>query len=470
MLNKPKFMSPSTNMQDYTLDANADELWFSCITDGNEAIYAWRIQIYELNSGTLVYDTGMIADTNADADGAPKLPFVPINEKNQNVKFSVNIKNINKPPKGLVNSTEPYYWIISFWNSVDSTVSEPETGKKPEDFPTTQSCEEVFYLNPTPTLTLQYKKVNVDSTEGKYVDFENDVIFDSKEYFFKADYSVKSDIKIPVKRYGWKLIDKDSNQTLLDTISQNQVYGTSDNIICSYNGFVNGANYEIQACVETQNGLIIYSDKQTFSVSYNTTFLTSDFKTEVLTDEAAVINNWGESSVIGGSISGVYKYLESYPISEKNGNPTNSLYLEKDSKLLFDYGATSNLDIDESSHIVLSTQLHEAIDTELFLAEGLDNSGNELVRRLSYEDEKFIYTVKDANGVSVSEYKPVNAPGQYVWYVIVMPPYLEDDTSLIVSESIATNGLSPKTDLAPSENLMPSLGDWTLQNNQEDDV
>ena len=84
MLNKPKFMSPSINMYGNTvIDLNSDTLPFSCIVDGNEAIIRWQIVVSKLEDNAVVFDSG-IQERNT--------PFFPINNRNQNVIFNVNLK------------------------------------------------------------------------------------------------------------------------------------------------------------------------------------------------------------------------------------------------------------------------------------------------------------------------------------------------------------------------------------------
>lgn len=277
MLNKPKFMRPSTNMQECFIDTNLDDLSFSCIVDGNEAVYAWRIQIYRLGDNVLVYDTGKI--TKLESDVYSPL-FYPVNEKNQNEIFKINLKEhptetvptkdsdgkTISPDPIFSNLPEPYYWTIEFWNKSDI--------EKDNDA-TTKSCEEVFYANTTPKATLYYKK-NGDSKYTEFPDATKEVaVFGANEYVFKADYIQEEDV--PLKRYGWRLTDIDTGQVLLDTITQNQVYGTADNIICTYDGLLNSGNYSIELYIETQNNVTINTFPTRLMFHTETTYLSSDF-------------------------------------------------------------------------------------------------------------------------------------------------------------------------------------------------
>ena len=71
-------------MQECTIDVKNDKILFSCIVDGNESISAWRIKIYTLNDSALVLDTSKQTLSK---------PFYPIDSKNRNVVFEINLKD-----------------------------------------------------------------------------------------------------------------------------------------------------------------------------------------------------------------------------------------------------------------------------------------------------------------------------------------------------------------------------------------
>ena len=66
------------------IDAKSDRIPFSCIIDGNEAIYAWRISCRLIDDYSFVFDTGRIV---------LEAPFFPIDEKNRNIIFEKDIKS-----------------------------------------------------------------------------------------------------------------------------------------------------------------------------------------------------------------------------------------------------------------------------------------------------------------------------------------------------------------------------------------
>lgn len=463
MLNKPKYMIPSTNISECTVDVNASNIIFSCIVDGNEAVFAWRIRVYKLNNGDMVYDTGKI--TASSSQKSPSLPFYPVNEKNQNVVFSVNLKDyvsvLEDGNSEFVNDVTAYYWTIEFWNNTDN---KNDTGA---NSPTTLSCEEVFYANSTPVVEVLYKT----SLDSNYTKFPSDVydtpVFASTNYYFKANYL--QDEGVELKRYGWRITDIKTGQILLDTISANQIYGIAENIVCQYSGFANDNDYSVEVYIETQNGVGFVSDPCTFSVSYPTTPLTLDFVTETLPLESAVMNSWGDSNVAEGkATSDDVGYINRFPIIKDD---VWSVNIPENESIIYNYNGTSNLDVSEDSYIVLSMQLPSDNDTLLFLAEGVDVYGNSIIRKLSFTFGKFEYIISDTTGDCLTAYyTPSTDPyfvGRYKWFVIVMAPCGADGNLLTVNEFFACGGLYPSENLYPSESLYPSFGDWKLITNKE---
>lgn len=444
MLNKPKFMTPSTNMQECTIDLNESNIPFSCIVDGNEAVVAWQIIIYDINDGRSVFDSGKITLES---------PFYPVDEKNRNVVFSKNLKdypNTLSEDATFVNRKDAYCWTITFWGTSESS---------------TTSCEEVFYATTKPSVTISYK----ESQDSDYTELSEDTILKSRACYFKGNYLKKTeeDYLPPLKRYGWRLCDTDSGQVLIDTITHNQIYGTKENIACVYNGFLNNGNYSVELYIETQDGTTIKTSAVNFTVTYSTTFLNNDVKVEALTNEPAVMLDWNEAIVIGGRNEGEITFKSNYPIIDYSAKePNTSVSIPTNSRIIFDYGSSSNLDIDESSYITLNTQLINNNETTLFYAEGNDDAGFNILRKLTFNNGIFEYIIKgNGENIASATYEAKYNPNQYVWYIIVMSPIQRDENGnfyaeLTVTESRLINGLYPSPTLYPSENLYPTAGNW----------
>ena len=434
MINKPKYLSPCINLQESVIDTKDEVLNFSCIVDGNEPIYSWAITIYRISDNEIVLNTGKQSLNS---------PFYPIDNKNRNVVFKKNIKEYMDENSYLfVNSSEAYYWKISFWNYEDNNNTEYN------EYPTITSSEAVFFANLKPTISFQYSYDGIS-----YSDYSSDLNISSKECYFKAIYTQAENISI--KRYGWKLIDTDTNHIIFDTISKNKIYGTSGNITCSYDGFSDYGKYSLTLFIETQNGYQTTENSITFSSMYETVSMENTFEVSFLENEAAVMLNWEDAVIVSGEMfdnnNNLIKepsYKENYPVVNYDSDvPNTSVVIPNDYLILYNYNGNSNLDIDENCYVVLSTQLIDNIDTTLFEAEGIEN-GNPIKRRLTYNSESntFIYSILDSKGnMTKAEHTVDNIPGKYVWYIITLSPIFKNDsgeyvTELKVSESIATGG------------------------------
>lgn len=440
MLNKPKFMKPSTNKEECTIDLTADKIPFSCIVDGNESINKWQIKIYDITNNEEVFKTEEIT---------LKSSFYPVDEKNRNVVFSVDLKDYLGDNTTFVNRAEAYYWTITLWGS---------SGRS------TTSYQEVFYANKTPSIEFLYKY----PTDTSFSSLASNAVLTSRACTFKATYKQENGVQL--KRYGWKIADADSGQIFTDTITKNQIYGSSDNIICAYDGFLNDGNYSVELFIETQNNTKITSPPLYFTVSYSSTFLSNDFKVETLKNEPAVMLDWNEAIVITGNLKdpsdGVVEiddilFRTGYPVESQS-----SIQIPNGYKVVYDYGVSSNLDINEISYIALSTQLLSNKDTLLLFAEGYDDDGYEVKRKLSYNNGLFEYVVEGQNGVVITaQHSVTNIPSMYVWYNIFMSPLIKNDegdyaVDFNVYEGKIIDCIYPSETLYPYEDFYPVFGNW----------
>lgn len=453
MLNKPKFMSPSVNMQGNTVvDLNSETIPFSCIVDGNESIVAWQIIISKLEDNSVVFDSGkQILDT----------PFYPINNRNQNVVFSVNLKDYFASALyyvNFVNSSTPYYWSITLWGKSGSTVF---------------GAEEVFYANSIPQTTIYYSYDNNFLDDSGNLNSSlvlgDNTSLSKRKVFLKASFYQREGISL--KRYGWRLTDTSNGVVIIDTITQNQIYGVEDYISCECNGLVNKTNYRVELYVETQNGQFGILNNVKFNVDYVVKNIEADFEIEALNNTSGIMLNWGnlrttEGVVVGGDVS----YTVNHPIIsyDSQGNPNGSVSIEipNDSSVVFSGTANGkDLDIDEDSYVVLSFQFDKNKNITLFEMSGVDDISNAIIRRLSYtySDNTLIYTVEKGDIVAHDSVVLSDISGERCWYVVTLYPLFSDNgyyTDLKVVESVAQNSLFPSDSLYPSEELYPYLGEW----------
>ena len=433
-------MRPSTNKEECTIDITADKIPFSCIVDGNESVSAWQIVIYDIVTNDVVFDSGKIT---------LKSSFYPVDEKNRNVVFSVDIKEYLGGNTTFVNRLEAYYWTITLWGNSGYSAT---------------SYQEVFYANKAPEISFLYKY----KTDDDYNSLIDGGTLASRACTFKATY--KQEDGVQMKRYGWKITDTDSGQVFIDTITNNQIYGSVDNIICNYEGFLNGGNYSVELFVETQNNTKITPPPLSFSVSYVSTFLSNDFKVETLKNEPAIMLDWNEAVVITGILKDANDNIVSIDDTTfKTNYPVDSqcsIEVPEEYKVVYDYGVSSDLDINEDSYLALSTQLLSGDETTLFFAEGYDDMGYELKRKLSYSNGKFSYDVVGQNGIIKSAtYEVTNRPSEYVWYNIIMSPLIETNdgeytVELDVFEGKVINCIYPSENLYPNSDFYPTFGNW----------
>lgn len=442
-------MKPSTNKEECTIDISAKEIPFSCIVDGNESINAWRIMIYDINDDKKVYDTGQV---NLDSS------FYPVDEKNRNVVFTKDLtkypsiiteNSLTEKINSFINRSEAYYWTITLWGSSGGN---------------TTSYQEVFYANKTPDISFSYKYL----TDDNYISLNDGENLTSRGCTFKATYVQENGVQL--KRYGWRITDTDNGQIFVDTITKNQIYGSVDNIICNYDGFLNDGNYSVELFIETQNNTKITTSPLHFSVSYNSTFLSNDFKVETLKNEPAIMLDWNKALVISGILKDQNNnivniedtvFKTNYPVESQC-----SIKIPDEFKVAYDSDTSLNFDINEDSYLAFSTQLLSGEEATLFVAEGHDDMGYELQRKLSYSDGVFRYDIVGKNGIIKSTtYNVTNKPSEYVWYNILMSPLIETDdgeytVELNVFEGKVIDCVYPSENLYPKDDFYPTFGRW----------
>ena len=442
MLNKPKFLSPSINMYgNSVIDLNSATLPFSCIVDGNEAVTDFQIVISKLKDNAVVFDTGM-----------QKLntPFFPINNRNQNVVFSIDLKDYTNTVSGenkFVNSADAYYWAITFKNSNSGTE--------------VYSVAEVFYANSKPETTIQY------SYDNNFPDLPNNTDFSGlqkRKIYFKSTYNQLEGVSL--KRYGWRLTDKTNNVVVMDTITQNQIYGIADDISCVCNGLINQTDYQLELYIETQNGYFGILQTIDFNVDYAVKNVDADFEVEALNNTSGIMLSWNklrttEGVVVGDAVS----YTDNFPIQS-----SSSIEIPEYTSVVF--SKTSNnkdLKIDENSYITLGFRFDKTQNTTLLEVSGVDEYLNVKTRKLEYiaSGRKLKYTIV-SGGVSATCEKQLSGTiSELCWYVVTLYPLLNGVADYKLVESISEGCLFPTAEdddvdelLYPDEDLYPDFGNW----------
>lgn len=501
MLNKPKFMSPSVNMHGNTvIDLNSEKLPFSCIIDGNESITDFQIVVSRLKDNVVVFDTGMVE---------LEKPFFPINNRNQNVVFSINLRDyftkistkdgdvfipysLNTNPTYNPNrtyyeynkDTQEYIEYVhtsdSNWNTKYATLYTLDFVNSPDTFywniifknrnsnTTVYSASEVFCANSTPETAMYYSYDNeffiYDIKSGKYVinkglalstDKNNPSVLKKRKIFLKSTYAQAENITL--KRYGWRITDITNNKVIMDTISQNQIYGIADDISCKCNGLMNQTSYIAELYIETQNGYFDILQTVRFDIDYAIKNIEADFEVVALNNTAGIMLNWGNLRTTEGVIDGDdVSYTEHFPIQS-----STSIEIPYGTNVVFEGNANSrDLQIDEDSYVVLSFQFDKSIDTILFDMSGTDEYANNISRKLEYVASGNIlkYTVTKG-GIMASCEKQINGMiGDICWYVITLYPLIDGATDFKVVESISGHLNDEDTGewgLYPDDNLYP---------------
>lgn len=481
MLQKPKFLAPSINIYGKSvIDLNDTKIPFSCIVDGNEAITKWQIEIYSLETNNLVFNSG---ERELDE------PFYPINNKNQNVMFLQDLKELFDEPysnnstiyykidatnteykstrtyyykaddnkytgtgsgwnivsqslyyKTFINRQGAFYWHITMWGESGTIVT---------------SCDEVFYANSKPITEILYS--DDDNTYNVLTDEE---ALEKRTIYFKANYTQAENISL--KRYGWRITDKLNDVALIDTISHNQVYGVVGDISCVCNGFVNDTEYNIELYIETQNGFFNILQSIDFKIYYNTEYVGGDIDIEADNNISGVVINFGDIITIEGVVSGEnVSYVDHYPIQ----NNSVSVDIPKNSRVIF----SREVEIQEDASIVLSCQFDKTKDITLFEMEGKsDTTGLSIFKRLSYSStsRRLQYVTSDDFYYSDSLSETTSA---ICWYIIILKP----DGMTVAECKIDESTLKyPSNDLYPSSNQQtfpityPQHGEWEETRNQ----
>jgi hypothetical protein len=428
-------------------------------------------------------------------------PFFPINNRNQNVVFTKDLKNyfldvkngettikmplckntyknydenkkyyyynagtcsltdyVPKPGSGtwatdrydlyyneFINSVDMYYWTIVFKNNISGAEA--------------RSAPEVFYANSIPETKIYYSYDNDFTHLSDNVDFTG---LQKRKIYFKSTYNQPEGVLL--KRYGWRLTDTTNNVVIMDTISQNQIYGIADDISCVCNGLINQTNYQLELYIETQNGYFDVMRSIEFDVNYTVKNIDADFEITALNDTSGILLSWNklrttEGVVVGNEVG----YTDKFPLYS-----SSSVEIPEQTSIVF--SKTSNdkdLKIDKNSYIVLSFGFDKAQDTTLFEISGVDDYLNALSRKLEYiaSDRILKYTITNGDAVATCEKELSSTISELCWYVVTLYPLLNGVADYKLVESISEGCLFPDENLYPTAEddekpLYPDFGKW----------
>ncbi len=432
-LYKPKFLTPGGENKTTDL-SNKEGVEFSCVVDGNVPVKKYQIDIWSMNNKAIHFSK---STTLTDY-------FFPINENNEYNLFQFSLSASELSNSQIVNSTIPYKWQISMWSA----------GNENNETPDTVSCEEVFYGNSSPNVVLKYKV-------GDSYNILNEDILSSKVLSFKCEYQQEQGVAL--QRYGWYIKNQTTGLVLYDTTDDGKmIYGSANNILLTYDGFLNNESYLVKCKITTQNNVEIDVQAQ-FSINYSTYNVTSDFTIETLPEESGNLLYWGNvRAIIGQAYNNIGEPISTDALTFESNYPTDGLEaitIENDKQVVFEKGTYDDLDLSENSTIVYSGQFDDGKDKVVLELEGFNDIGEFVSRVLEIKNNQFVYTVTQGSteSVKVSE--------EYVftdtnWYIIVMYPIENEIAEMRITHKQTIDSLYPSSSLFAGSGLYAQFGTW----------
>lgn len=406
----PSSLIPSTLTETYSVDAT-QALQFSCQINGTSPTTQYRLQIMQNNSSsTLVYDTNVVTLST---------PLYPVDYNGNPNELVVTI------PANTMQNNNNYKWTItSYWSGGSI-----------------QSYENVFYTYATPTLT-------IGSVPGTLA---------QNSFTFTATYSQAQNVG--VEKFGWILENTTTQEILIDTISNNNIY--SSDIQLYYDGFFTNNTYRVKCQCWASNGVIVATDYTTFNVSYTVETLTGTFTAEQR-DDSGILLNWPKLFSITGTYSpgtgapqspkySFNETVQSNTVTLNYGNQTGNV-----SYITFNQVNSSQMSFPlNSSHIIsFNWNDYNAINNPIY-AYMLNGGYTEYIQIYLNANKNFsIQYVKDSSTIVNQEiYQPTRGE---TWYIFQIVP---NETTGFLDVCIYTygvnNGLFPDTTLYPSQFLYP---------------
>lgn len=390
---RPSSLIPSTLTSDYTVDATVDNI-FTCKINGTSPTTKYRLHIMKNDSAsTNVYDTNIVTlDT----------PLYPVNFDGTENQLSVTVPSTS----GMINGEEYKWTITSYWSDNDFY----------------ESFDNVFKAYATAT-------VAIDSFPSPLT---------QKQHTFKA--TVTQAQGVGVERFGWIIKNKTTGEVMVDTITSGNVY--SSDVKVSYDGFLNGEEYEIMVHCWMANGTSIQTEYQTITVSYSVEPFES-VVTSKQTEDSGVLVQWSNIYYVFGVPSNDdYSYELEYPFNLYYDN----VYLKLAAGNSLTYREITGQAINLPSTITHTICFYcEEDNASIYKANGQDSTGASYYLELSQSSGQIWL---DINGTKKSIYTIQNQD-RFITLSIdpnqVRIQHMQGDL----------NGLYPSETLYPSDILYP---------------
>lgn len=394
---RPSSLLPSTLTSFYSIDATVENQ-FSCQINGNSPTIKYRVKIMKNDTNsTLVYDTNVVTLDS---------PVYPVSYDGTPNELTFTIPTSS----GMVNGTQYKWTVTSYWTDSDSY----------------ESYENVFNAYSTAELS-----INPISSP-----------IANKDYIFSANFSQAEGVT--VEKFGWILINTTTNETIVDTITNNNIY--SSQLELPYDGLFSGNDYKIMIKCWLTNGVEIETDYTTFSVQYTV----SPFNGDVITNQtcdSGVLIEWPNINYIIGDTTNEnfsyqlvnYQYLNSYCIEIQDGN-----------SVFFDNVNTKPLSISsESSHVVSFFPINTNDQVTVYTASGKNSEQQDFYISITYSSDSINLIINNNGQQTETELYSI---GQYdFWFVVTV----SQNSVTVSSYSSTLSALYPSESLYPSNTLYP---------------
>ena len=348
-------------------------------------------------NSTLVYDTNVVTLDS---------PVYPVSYDGTPNELTFTIPTSS----GMVNGTQYKWTVTSYWTDSDSY----------------ESYENVFNAYSTAELS-----INPISSP-----------IANKDYTFSANFSQAEGVT--VEKFGWILINTTTNETIVDTITNNNIY--SSQLELPYDGLFSGNDYKIMIKCWLTNGVEMETDYTTFSVQYTV----SPFNGDVITNQtcdSGVLIEWQNINYIIGDTTNEnfsyqlvnYQYLNSYCIEIQDGN-----------SVFFDNVNTNPLSMpSESSHTISFFPINTNDQVTVYTASGKNSEQQDFYISITYSSDSINLIINNNGQQTEMELYSI---GQYdFWFVVTV----SQNSVTVSSYSSTLSALYPSESLYPSNTLYP---------------
>ena len=277
---QPSFVTPDrrNGLGNGTIDAT-QSLTVSWRVNGPSALQYFGISIYSNDAAsTELYTTGKISDG---------CPFYGTTNTGEIQFFSYTIPAATLSSNGITNGNEYKIIIEQWWNANDSVI---------------QSSASVFVTRATPTVL----------TEGP-------LYITSISHTFSGGYTQAQGDSL--NWFRWQIervVSSGDNVTVFDS---GEISGTED-ISCTFNGFIVGLTYRYQLTIQTENGITAQSTWYGITVHYSTDSAAGYVTATCQGDTSAVKVDFSGINNIPGTANGTYTLSDSCVILEDDSSIT----------------------------------------------------------------------------------------------------------------------------------------------------